>query len=114
MDLEKIKSFSFSLMKKETDLGNETAEYTKKITAKFDILKDFILEEQTLKDLIDKIYKDLSQKAPDDVDSLGLWVEYDNITLDNAIPISVLNDIQQYSAPDVNSVFEFFKMTFMD
>jgi len=114
MELEKIKSISFSLMKKEIDLGNGTAEYTKKITAKFDIPSNFPKEESAFEEIVIKIYKDLNEKAPDDIDSLGLWIEYDNLTLDNAIPISVLNDIQQYSAPEVSSVYEFFKMTFIN
>lgn len=112
MELHKIKSISFSLLKKETDLDDGTAEYTKKLTARFDVPPEFPKNEKTFEELIKKIYKDLSDHSPAESDSLGLWIEYDNTILENAISLRTLEDIQQYSSPDVNSVFEFFKMTF--
>lgn len=112
MKLENIKAIQFSLLKKEQDLEVGLTEYTKKITAKFEIPKDFPKTQQMFELLVQKIYNDLMEKKTKDVDSLGLWIEIDNDILENAISLQTLDDIQHYSSPDVNSVFEFFKMTF--
>jgi hypothetical protein len=114
MDLNKIKMISFSLLKMENDMGKGTAEYTKKLTAKFDVPENFPRDEQMFEELVKKMYNDLTSDAREDADSLGLWIEYDNTILENAISLRTLDDIQQYSAPGVNNIYEFFKMTFME
>jgi hypothetical protein len=114
MDLNLIKSVSFSLMKKETDMGESTAEYTKKLTAKIILPPEFPKNEETFESLVKDMYKDLMTNAPDDADSLGVFIEYDNTILDNAITLRTLNDIQEYSNKDVNPIWEFFKMTFIE
>jgi hypothetical protein len=111
MNLESIKSIQFSLMKKETDMENGKAEYTKKISAKFVLPPNFPKEEEMFESLVKKIYEDLMTNAPEDADSLGLWVERDTDTLDNAISLNTLIDIQAYSAEKINPIYEFFKMT---
>jgi len=113
MNLKKIQSITFSLLKKETDPNKyNKAEYSKKKTVKFTLPSDFPRTEKMIKVLVKDMYADLTQNAPDDCDSLGLWIEMDTITIDNAIYLQTLDDIMIYSNDkDMNSIYEFFKMT---
>jgi hypothetical protein len=117
MNIDKIKSIQFSLMKRETDIKEGKAEYTKKVSAKIKIPDNFFepgYEESMLEQLISRMYSDLMTKAPDDADSLGLWIEYDTITIDNAMSLRALDSIQEHSKQNINSIVEFFKMTLQD
>ena len=117
MNLEKIQSIAFSLLKKESDITSQVnkALYEKKKTVKFVLPLDFPREEQWFELLSKDMYNDLMVDAPKDIDSLGLWIEIDNITLDNAIALSTLEAIQEYSADkDINIAYEFFKMTMVE
>lgn len=111
MNLDTIKSISFSLMKKETDMDKGRAEYTKKLTAKFVLPSDFPKKEEMFESLVKNMYDDLVVKIPEDVDSLGLWIECESTIFENAITLNTLIDIQQYSKQNVNPIFEFFKLT---
>ena len=114
IDVEKIKSIKFSLLKKETEIIDNSAEYSKKVTVKFVIPKNFFeigYEEFMLKELISHMYDDLKNNAPEKADSLGLWIEYDTLTLDNAISLKTLDDIEMYSTNNSNAIYEFFLMT---
>lgn len=114
MNINQIKSIQFSLLKRETDVKDCKAEYTKKKSAKFIIPKDFFKdldEKETVKELISSMFSDLKTDAPSDVDSLGLWIEYESITVDNAISLNTLGDILEYSKEPVNPIYEFFMMT---
>ncbi len=117
MNLTKIKSISLSLMKRETDINEGKAEYTKQKTAKFIIPKNFFKktnEEEVLKTLISSMFNDLKSNSISNSDSLGIWVEYKSITLENAISLRTLEDIQEYSKEPTDSLYEFFKMTIME
>ena len=114
MDLTKLKEIKFSLMKRETDVKDGKAEYTKKKTAKFQFPENFFKntsEEEVMKDLISNMINDLKTDAPSEADTLGLWVQYDSITLDNAMSLSALDGILEYSKEPINPYYEFFMMT---
>ena len=113
MNLNKIQSITFSLLKKETDPNKyNKAEYSKKKTVKFTLPSDFSQTEKMIEALVKDMYVDLMQNAPDGCDSLGLWIEMDTITIDNAISLQTLDDITIYSNnTNMNSIYEFFKMT---
>jgi hypothetical protein len=113
MNLESIRSITLSLLKKETDINqNEnTAEYSKKLTAKFTFPSDFPRTEEMFETLLQDMYKELMLNAPEDCDSIGIWIEMDTITLDNALSLRTLDDIRMYSKEELNPAYEFFKMT---
>ena len=112
MNLTEIRSIQFSLLKRETDPDKKhQAEYTKKKSAKFIFPVDFPREEEAFQLLVADMYKDLIYNAPEDIDSIGLWIEYDTITIDNAISLVTLSDIKEYSKEEINPIWEFFKMT---
>jgi hypothetical protein len=111
MNLEKIRSIQLSLLKKETDIKNNEAEYSKKITAKFTFPVDFPRTEEYFSMLLENMYSDLMKNAPEDADCIGIWIEMDTITLDNALSLRTLDDIKMYSKEDLNPAYEFFKMT---
>jgi|ADurb_Gel_03_Slu_FD_contig_51_869167_length_628_multi_2_in_0_out_0_3 hypothetical protein len=111
MELEKIKSITLSLLKRESDVKDNEATYSKKVTAKFVVPENFHLVEENAPELLEGMYSDLLKNAPDDVDSIGIWIEMDTITLDNALSLQTLDDIKKYSQADLNPAWEFFKMT---
>lgn len=111
MNLEKIQSIQLSLLKKETDVENNVAEYSKKLTAKFTLPIDFPRTEEMFSLLLENMYVDLMQNAPEDADSVGIWIEMDTITIDNALSLQTLDDIKMYSKEDLKPAYEFFKMT---
>jgi hypothetical protein len=112
MIFEALQSLSISLMRRETDPdSNSKAEYVKIITAKFIVPDNFSRTEEDLETVISNMYIDLLENAPEDFDSIGMWVQYDNITIDNALSSSTLDDIKEYSKIEVNPIWEMFKMT---
>ena len=115
MILEKIKSISFSLMKRDSEIDKEgKANYIRYSTATFKVSDDFFKDndESVLKQLIEAIYKDLVSKTQDASDSIGIWVEYGNTTYENAISLRTLEDIEQYSQDsDLSPIYSFFEMT---
>ena len=114
MNLEEIKSITLSLLKKETDPDSENkATYSKKVTAKFTPPSDFPRTEEMFEVLLKNMHEDLLKNITGDPDSLGIWIEMDSITIDNAISLQTLDDIQKYSKEDINPIWEFFKMTYV-
>ena len=84
-------------------------------TVKFTLPPDFPRTEEYVEAICADMYKDLILDAPKDTDSLGLWIEMDNITLNNSILLSTLEAIQEYTPnAEVNLAYEFFKMTFTE
>ena len=112
MNLEEIKSITLSLLKKESDVDSDgTASYSKKVTAKFTPPVDFPRTEEMFEALLKNMYEDLLKNATGDPDSLGIWIEMDSITIDNALSLQTLDDIQKYAKEEINPAWEFFKMT---
>jgi hypothetical protein len=112
MKFSKIQSVQFSLLKRKTDTDkNSKAEYLKKKTAKFTLPSDFPRNKRYFYALTEDMYNDLMQDAPEDINSLGIWVQYGDTLLENAISLNTLIDIKKYSKDDINPIFEFFKMT---
>jgi hypothetical protein len=115
INIQKIKSIQLSLLKRETYTKENKAEFSKKITAKFIIPKNFFEvqhEEFMLKELVSRMYSDLASNAPDEADSLGIWVEYGNLTIENSISLHTLDLIRENSNNTVNPIYEFLKMSF--
>lgn len=113
MNLEDIKSLQFSLLHKKSEIDNSTGKstYEKKVTAKFIFPENFPKEEDYIATLCEQIYEDLLNNAPEDIDSIGIWVECGNITYENSISLRTLRDISMYSKDNVYPIFEFLKMT---
>jgi len=116
MNLEEIKSITLSLLKKESDIEDNTASYSKKVTAKFTPPIDFPRTEEYFSALLENMYSDLMKNATEDCDSIGIGIEMDTITVDNALSLRTLDDIKMYSSKspndeDINVAYEFFKMT---
>ena len=119
MDVNKFKSVKMSLMETKGDINEETnkADYLAKGSAKFDITPEFYkaLEEDQEKDLtkglITAMYEELLQSIEEDVDTVGIWIEYDDKLFENAIKIDTLGDMKKFGAEDVVPIYEFFKLT---
>lgn len=114
--LTDIKSIQLSLLQKGEEKKDNKSEYFKKKTAKFVLPHDFPRTDEYFATLLHDMYDELLEYAPEDVDSLGLWVEYDTITFDNAMTLDTLESIKMYSSKNpedelINVAYEFFKMT---
>lgn len=64
--------------------------------------------EAVLKQAVDDMKGNVNSTA---VDSVGLWVETDTGVYENAMYMSVLDDMEKYGQEDVNSLYELYKMT---
>jgi len=115
LNLENIRLIKFSLLKKESDVKDGITEYSKRVTAKFIIPENFNRSEEQFNELCKQMFNDLLKNAPDDADSLGLWIELNNITLENSISLKTLDEFKNYSINEdkINPVFEFFKITLL-
>jgi sporulation-control protein spo0M len=109
--LADIKSVQLSLLQKGIEKKDNKAEYFKKKTAKFVLPTSFPRTDEYFEALLNDMFKELMLFAPLDADSLGLWIEYDTITFDNAISLQSLKDIEEYSKTEITPAYEFFKMT---
>ena len=114
--LDEIKSITLSLLKRETDINErQEATYAKKITVKFTLPENFERIPEMFESAITQMFSDAIEKAPDGIDSLGLWIEVDNTILENAIALGALNAIKEHSIDkSMNAIWEFFKMTLTD
>lgn len=111
-NLQKIKSISISLLKKDSEIQDGKAEYIKRISSKFVISDDYQIEEQFLENLITSMFNNISENCPKDADYVGIWVDYGEEIKENAISLSTLESIKEYSADkDINPIYEFFKLT---
>lgn len=118
MDVKKFKGIKMSLMEAKGDINESTnkADYLVKGSAKFDITPEFYeaLEKEQEKDLtqglIAAMYEELLQKI-DGVDTVGLWVYYDENIYENAIKIDTLGDMEKFGAEGIVPIYEFFKIT---
>ena len=122
MNENKLESIKMSLMKSEGDVKKDNkADYIVRSTGTFEIPKEFyknLSEEKRIeltKELTESMYSELiKHNKNDDVDSLGLWIEYDNKVFDNAIKLVTLSDIKEYSTEELSPVYEFLKLTIND
>jgi hypothetical protein len=116
MNLNEIKSITLSLMKKESDINENKADYTRHGKATFKIPQDFFNSddsEKLLEDIIEAMFDDITQKNVwSEVDYLGIWIEsIDDHIIENAMSLKNLESIKEYSTQNINPIFEFFKMT---
>lgn len=122
MDTAKFKSIKMSLMESTNDINeNNKGEYLIKGTSNFKIPSDFykeieISEEELTSSLLESIYEELINNINNvdivvDVDTVGIWIEYDGEILENAMKISTLEDIKEFGSDEIVPIYELFKLT---
>jgi hypothetical protein len=111
MNLNKLQSIKFALMKKEKDIDANKADFIIYASSSFKMPKNSNVTQELFEEFVESMYKDLIKTELHSGASLGLWIEYDNEKFENAISIDTLNLIKKHSASKVNEVYEFFKMT---
>jgi len=111
-------SIRLSLMKKDTDINSEgKAEYFKQISATVKVPDDYYSKDNKygvnyLKEILNSMFEDLVAKNPyPDADSLGIWIKIGSDTIENAISLQTLKDIEEYSKEDVDPLYEFFMLS---
>jgi hypothetical protein len=92
------------------------ADYLIKGSAKFEIAADFyhnLLQDEKnelTSGLLQAMYEELTGKITD-VDTVGIWLEYDGQILENAMKMETLDDMKSLGTEDVVPIYELFKMT---
>lgn len=118
MDFTKITNITLALLETESNINeNSKTNYVKKISASFKISKEFLQEnsEEKLDILCESIFMDILNKIDkNEIDSLGIWINYNEKVYENSIKLQTLNDISLYSHTKINPVFEFLKMTLVE
>jgi len=110
-DLFGIKSIKLSLLEKKSDPDSKNkANYLKKATAKYTLPENFPLTEEAFENIVSEMYIDLKNQKVF-ADYIGIWVQYNNIVIENAMAINTLEDIKKYAKREINPIYEFFKMT---
>lgn len=117
-----VKLIKIALMN-ELDVRDEQSDFELKYTANLNIEKILSKPElgitldnydNTMPQMLELIFEELSNsviKDNADIDTLGMWLTYEDKIVDNSIKLSILNDIQKYGDDDINSIYEFYKMT---
>ena len=60
----------------------------------------------------DVMYTELLNKNKETIDTVGIWITFEDETqIDNAMAISILDDIKKYGQEGINPLQELFKMT---
>ena len=114
MNLNKMQSIKFALMKKEKDVDASKADFVIYASASFEMPKNTDVTQDLFEQFVESMYDDLVKTEPHKNASLGLWIEYDDKKYENAIAIDTLDLIKKHGAKDVRAVYEFFKMTLVD
>lgn len=108
-----------SLMEMKSDINesnNNKADYIVKGSAKFNITADFYAnllkdeKDELTSGLLQAMYEELLGKI-DDVDTVGIWLDYDEMVLENAMKISALDDMKKFGTDGIVPIYELFKMT---
>lgn len=116
LDFKKLDHIKISLMETNSSIDSSTgkSDYTIKGSAnfKFDDEIKKLLNNEELAKLLNMIYEDLrSSITREEVTSVGMWVDYDNLVYENSIKIETLNDMEEFGAEDIVPIYEFYKMT---
>jgi len=119
MDVTRFRNLKMSLMEAQSDINEDTgkADYIVKGSANFTITQEFYVslinkeKDDLTAGLLQAMYEELIDKIKDEVDTVGLWVDYDGMIFENSIKMSVLEDIGKFSVEEVTPIYEFFKMT---
>jgi len=118
MKLDKFKSVKMSMMEMKSDINESTgkADYVIKGSSTFQIPPDFYVnvvkeeKDDLTAELIEVMFEELSEKIID-VDTVGLWIDYNDKIFENSIKLETIHDMKKFGAEDVQPVYEFFKMT---
>ena len=124
MDIKKVKKVKMSLMEAKSDINDiDKIDYIIKNSGTFifsqelfeTIIKDgFGKDEETVfKYITNQMYDELLEKSNQNTDSLGIWINYENQEFENSIKLETLNDMKKYGN-DVDSIFEFIKMSIIN
>ena len=119
MDVTKFRSVKMSLMESQGDINESTGKTDSivKGSANFIITKEFYTalmnkeKDDLTEGLLDAMYDELKKTVKDPVDSVGLWVDYDNKLFENSIKMDTLGDMEKFSQDEITPIYEFFKMT---
>ena len=114
-NLSQLITLSLLVKTSDIDASSNKAEYQKLVTTRFNYKTDLFpknARKELFSKLLEQMYQDLLENDSDiKATSLGIWVEINEVTFENAIDLKILNDIKRYGDKDIEPILEFYKMT---
>jgi hypothetical protein len=113
VEVNKLKRIKLSLMEAIGDIDKKNkTEYLIRTSATINVdnTVEKAIVEYGIEDVLTVIYNDLLKENNVNVDSIGMWVEYDGKEYENSIQLQTLNDMERLGEDDVNAIYEFFKL----
>ena len=91
---------------------NQKADYIIKSSATVNVNNIFkeMINAHGIENVLTVIYNDLVSKNNNDVDSIGIWVDYEGEVYENSIELATLNNMEKYSDEEIYPIFELFKL----
>ena len=113
MEVNKIEKMKLSLMESisETNKKKKT-DYLVKASATI-VMNDLVektIVDYGIENVLSSIYEDLLKENTSNVDSIGMWINYDGKEYENSILLQTLDDMERLGEDDVNGIYEFFKL----
>lgn len=116
MKIKKLQNIKMCGMIANSELDDKgKVTYEVKTTANFKI-NNYVtdnFDDKNIHVLLNAIYTDVLTET-NTIDSLGIWITYDDHVFENAIKIETLNDMEKLGSDDIQPIYEFCKMTIMD
>lgn len=72
------------------------------------------IEEHGIESVLEAVYNELLEINEDEVDSVGLWVDYDGDVYENSIKLETLKDMEEYGDEEVSPIYELFKLSSLE
>ena len=114
METNKFKSIKISLLESidEPDKKGDT-NYIQKSEA-FITVNELVIktiEEHGIENVLEAVYNELIEINKDEVDSVGIWVDYDGKVFENSIKLDTIKDMKEYGDEEVSPIYELFKLS---
>jgi len=117
MENNKFKSIKISLMESLSDEDEKgKTNYIQKSHALITVndLVTKTIEEHGIESVLEAVYNELLEINEDEVDSVGLWVDYDGDVYENSIKLETLKDMEEYGDEEVSPIYELFKLSSLE
>ena len=74
-----------------------------------DMVKNTLIK-HGIENVLTAMYNDLLEENNDNVDSIGIWMNYDGKEYENSIKLDTLDNMEKFNDEEIYPVFELFKL----
>jgi len=114
MKLEKFKTIKIALLESQTETDKKAQTVylirSSAVITMNEVVKKTI-EEEGIENVLDAIFTELKSINKDNVDSVGIWYEYDGKNYESSIKLQTLDDMKKFGEEDVSPIYELFKLS---